>query len=122
MSKQNRELLFSVTKKDFRFDTFRAGGKGGQKQNKTSSGVRCTHIESGAVGEGREERSQLINKRKAFQRCVETNEFKRWHKKKVAEVLQGKREIKKRVDETLKPENIKEEVFKGGKWIETSLK
>jgi protein subunit release factor B len=39
-----KELLFSLTKKDFRIDTFRAGGKGGQKQNKTSSGVRVTHI------------------------------------------------------------------------------
>jgi len=36
----SKELLFSLTKKDFRVDTFRAGGKGGQKQNKTNSGVR----------------------------------------------------------------------------------
>lgn len=68
---KERELLFSVTKKDFRIYTFRAGGKGGQKQNKTSSGVRFTHIESGAVGESREERSQHRNKEIAFKRCVD---------------------------------------------------
>ena len=46
-----RELLFSVTRDDFTIQTFRAGGKGGQKQNKTDSGVRCIHNASGAVGE-----------------------------------------------------------------------
>lgn len=102
MTKQNRELLFSVTKKDFRFDTFRAGGKGGQKQNKTSSGVRCTHIESGAVGESREERSQHLNKRKAFMRCVESEKFKGWHRKKVFEILKGEQEIKKKSRRSVK--------------------
>ena len=51
-----RELLFSVTKKDLRIDTFRAGGKGGQNQNKRNTGVRVTHPDSGAVGEARDQR------------------------------------------------------------------
>lgn len=120
MSKKKRELLFTITKKDFKFDTFRAGGKGGQKQNKTSSGVRCTHIESGAVGESREERSQHLNKRKAFMRCVESEKFKSWHRKKVYEILKGEQEIKRKVEEALRPENIREEVFdpKKNKWVE----
>ena len=46
----SRELLFSLTKNDFELQFFRAGGKGGQKQNKTSSGCRIIHKESGAVG------------------------------------------------------------------------
>ena len=65
-----RELLFSVTRDDFTIQTFRAGGKGGQKQNKTDSGVRCIHNASGAVGEGRDERSQLQNKKNAFKRWI----------------------------------------------------
>ena len=32
-----REKILSVTLKDCRVDTFRAGGPGGQKQNKTNS-------------------------------------------------------------------------------------
>ena len=61
-----KELLFSLTKKDFVVETFRAGGKGGQKQNKTDSGVRIKHPASGAVAESREERSQHQNKKIAF--------------------------------------------------------
>ena len=65
-----RELIQTWTKKDFRVDTFRAGGKGGQHQNTTDSGVRITHIESGISAECREGRSQDQNKKTAFRRLV----------------------------------------------------
>jgi len=113
-----KELLFSVTKKDFRIDTFRAGGKGGQKQNKTSSGVRITHIESGAVGESREERSQHLNKEIAFKRCVESEPFKKWHKRKTAELLMDKQMIEKRVNQSMSSKYIKEEVRVDDEWEE----
>lgn len=71
-----RELLLSVTAKDCRWDYFRCGGKGGQKQNKTSSGARVTHPPSGAVGESREERSQLQNRKRAFRKMAESQEFR----------------------------------------------
>ena len=53
-----KKLLFSVTAADCRFDYYRGSGKGGQKRNKTSSAVRCTHIASGAVGASDDTRSQ----------------------------------------------------------------
>ena len=52
-----RKHLFSITKKDFEVQTFRAGGKGGQHQNKTDSAVRIIHRESGAASEPRSERA-----------------------------------------------------------------
>jgi hypothetical protein len=76
--KKNRKHVFSVTAKDLRIDTFRAGGKGGQNQNKVNSGVRITHDASGAVGESREHRDQLQNKKAAFKRMTESKEFQSW--------------------------------------------
>ena len=76
MSKKQK--LLSLTKKDFRWDYYRGTGKGGQKRNKTSNCVRCTHEDSKAVGRGEEGRSQAHNKRLAFRRCVESKEFKKW--------------------------------------------
>ena len=53
---------------DCRVDTFRAGGKGGQHQNTTESGVRLTHLPTGIVVTTREERSQHRNKAIALRR------------------------------------------------------
>lgn len=75
---KKKKHIFSVTSKDLRIDTFRSGGKGGQNQNKVNSGVRITHDVSGAVGESREHRDQLANKKAAFKRMVESKEFQSW--------------------------------------------
>lgn len=48
-------------------DTFTAGGKGGQHQNKTESAVRLRHRPTGIMVICRDERSQLLNKT----RCLE---------------------------------------------------
>jgi peptide chain release factor 1 len=66
-----RKLIQTWTKKDFKVDTFRCGGKGGQHQNKTDSGVRITHMESGLSAECRETRSQDMNKKTAFRKLVQ---------------------------------------------------
>lgn len=73
-----RELLFSVTKKDLDITHMRAGGPGGQHQNKTSSATRIVHKPSGAVAEAREHRSQPQNTKAAFKRLTETLAFKKW--------------------------------------------
>lgn len=114
-----KELLFSLTKKDFIVQHFKASGPGGQKKNKTSSAVRIIHPESGARAEGKEERSQSQNKANAFRRLIETKEFKAWHRKKTAECLHDKNEIERKLEEWTKPENLKIEVIgSDGKWGE----
>jgi protein subunit release factor A len=52
--------------------TFRAGGKGGQHQNKTESAVRFVHRPTGITVVCRDERSQHLNKL----RCLEIIERK----------------------------------------------
>ncbi len=49
-----------------RVDVFRSGGKGGQHQNVTESGVRLTHLPTGTVVTSRRFRSQYDNKRQAL--------------------------------------------------------
>lgn len=122
MEPPKKQLLFSVTKKDFRVDTFRAGGKGGQNQNKTESGVRITHIESGAVGEARDNRDQSVNKVAAFQRCIGSKKFKSWHKLKTAFMSQGirdgEKELQRRVDELTQPNNLRIDIKDdNGRWM-----
>jgi peptide chain release factor len=56
---------------DVRFDTLRAGGPGGQHQNKTESAVRATHVPTGVTVVAREERSQQRNKALALQRLAD---------------------------------------------------
>lgn len=112
-----REKLFSVTLKDCRVDTFRAGGKGGQNQNKVESGVRVVHLASGAVGEGRDSRDQLRNKRNAFVRMAETQVFKAWVRLKAAELATGLT-LGQRVDREMLPENLLVEVRGAdGQWV-----
>lgn len=111
-----RRLLFSITAKDFRFDTFRSGGKGGQNQNKVESGVRCIHTESGAVGTARDSRDQHRNKRSAFSRCIESTTFKNWHRKECARRMgqplpKTEEEIRADLDIQMKPENLKIEYY-----------
>jgi protein subunit release factor B len=54
-----------------RIETFRAGGKGGQHQNATETGVRLVHRDTGVRAESRTERSQLQNRKRALARLRE---------------------------------------------------
>ncbi len=60
----------AVHERDVRFDTLRAGGPGGQHQNKTESAVRAVHMPSGLSVVAREERSQHRNKAAALTRLA----------------------------------------------------
>jgi len=104
-------LLFSVTKDDCVFQTFRSGGKGGQNQNKVESGVRVIHPPSGAIGESREHRGQLQNKRAAFKRMAGTKEFKTWHRIQAAARMQGIIDVDRVVDKMMSVENLKVEFY-----------
>ena len=116
-----REKLFSLTKKDFKVQTFRAGGKGGQHQNKTDSGVRIIHNESGARGECRNHREQIRNKKEAMQRLSNSKEFRIWINRKAQEVIEGIK-IEEKVEQMMDEKNLKIEVRDDkNKWTEYGL-
>jgi len=107
----SKQILFSVTKKDLIVETFRAGGPGGQKQNKTSSGVRIKHPESGCVVESRTYSTQLQNKREAFRRLVNSEKFKRWIRVKAAAMEEGYRDLEHKVDSLMDHKFLKIDFF-----------
>ena len=117
----NKELLFTVTKNDCRFDYYRGSGAGGQKRNKTSNCCRCTHIASGAVGKSEEGRSKDQNTKRAFRRMYETNEFQRWAEVEAARVTGKLKEIEDAVDKSM--EFVRVEIkSEEGKWIKDDKK
>ena len=112
----DKELLFSVTEADCDWQYERGTGAGGQKRNKTSSKVRCTHRASGAVGVSDETRSQHQNKPRAFVKMTETKEFKGWHKFETAKRMGQVRDMEAEVENQMKPSKIRLEGKKVGKW------
>lgn len=109
----DKELLFSLTKKDFIIQPFKASGPGGQHRNKNATAIRIIHPDSGAKAECKEYKSQHQNKKEAFKRLVEAEEFKRWHRLKTAESLYGKQQIEEKVNKWMKSDNLKIEVWDG---------
>lgn len=100
--------IVSVNIKDCDVQTFRAGGKGGQNQNKRDTGVRIRHRASGAVGESRDNRTQLANKRAAFRRMAESDVFQAWIRVQHAKATGA---IEAAVDEAMRPENLDIEFY-----------
>lgn len=112
---KKKELLFSVTKKDFEIQWFSGQGAGGQKRNKTQNCCRMVHIQSGATATGQSNKERPANLRQAFRGVVNSPKFKLWHTAKSQEFLTGK-SIEKRVNEAMSPKNLKVECKQEGKW------
>lgn len=115
---------FTLTKEDFDWEFFPAGGNGGQKQNKTSSACRCSHKPSGSVGISRDERSQPQNKKLAFQRCTGTDRFKKWCNLELTKIEMKNSEaipIDRQVAIDMLPHNLKIEAqTPEGNWVPIS--
>ena len=122
-----KELLFSVTANDCKWQYFCSGGKGGQHQNKTASACRVTHEPSGAVGESRELKQQWQNRKLAFSRMAESKKMQVWLKMEAARRMVSSEEKRRRedalnhaVEVAMHPRNIKFEIIENGAWKEVS--
>lgn len=112
----HREKLFSVSIHDCEVQVFRAGGKGGQAQNTTDSGVRIIHHPSGARGECRETRSQLENRRRAFKRMAELALFRGWVAVQTGRIKSDEQIQREVAAELADPTKLKIEAGNGKRW------
>lgn len=112
-----RKPLFSLSKRDFVIQPFRASGKGGQKVNKTMSACRILHPASGAVSECQEERSFEQNKQRAFQRLHDKEKFKTWLRVEVARLTGKTALLEAKVTEMMCKKNLMVEVVEDDKWV-----
>lgn len=78
-------IQIDIRPEDLKRDTMRAGGPGGQHQNKTESAVRYTHIPTGIAAESRSERSQHKNDANALS-LLKSKLYKIEEQKRRAEV------------------------------------
>lgn len=105
----NKQLLFSVTMKDLVMQTFSVGGNGGGGKDTSNSGVRLIHPPSGAVGEGRDHRTNTKNRQDAFVKLANSDKFKTWHKIECARLMGNRlpetpEQIMSRVDKVINDE------------------
>jgi peptide chain release factor 1 len=99
-----REIVFSVTKKDFEITYFSGTGAGGQHRNKHMNCVRIHHPDSGVTATGQSERSLEQNKKEAFRGVVNNPKFKFWLKRKYHEALMTaneKRELERQIEKAV---------------------
>lgn len=90
-----------------RVETFRAGGPGGQHQNRAESAVRLTHLPTGISVTARESRSQHRNRKTALLRLrAALEELARTEPPRVRTRL-PRREKRRRLEEKRRRSEIK---------------
>jgi len=111
----SKELLFSISKKDFEIDFFSGTGAGGQHRNKHQNCVRMYHPDSGARSTGQSNRNREANLKEAFRGMVDNPVFKMWYTRKTLEMLSGET-LKERIERSMHEDNLRVEGKKDGKW------
>ena len=65
------EKIEEINQNDIQIDYFHSDGAGGQNVNKVETGIRASHMPTGITVTCRDERSQLMNKKRALERLQE---------------------------------------------------
>lgn len=116
-----KELLFSVTKKDFDVEYYNGTGNGGQNRNKVATACRIKHRDSGAMATCQEERNQKTNRERAFKKLINSDKFQKWLRLETSKRIGNLDDIESKVEKAL--QQVKTEIKdENGNWIEMDLK
>lgn len=116
MTEQAKQRITILSLKDLEVSYYCGSGAGGQARNKVASGVMLRHAESGAIGRASDSRSQLDNKRSAWERLIVTPQMKFWLAKKVYEVKSGEK-LEAEIEREMQVKNLKFEIKDSdGRW------
>ena len=114
MAENKKDILFSLTKKDFIVEYYNPGKNGGQNANKIASACRIHHPASGAIGCCHEERTQKPNRERAFKRLTESPKFKMWMRIEIARRRGYLDDIHKKVEKAMAEAKV--EIKENDKW------
>lgn len=109
----NKKVL--VSKDDLVITWFSGQGGGGQHKDRHMTCCRIQHPESGAVGVATKSRSAKDNRAAAFMSMTKTFAFRRWLFEQLEQQRSGQT-IEEKVDEAMRPKNLKIEVLENGQW------
>lgn len=115
---KKKDLLFSVTKKDFKWNYFSGSGGGGQHKNRHKNCVRLHHPDSGARSVCQDYKEKRQNEKVAFRRIIKTKEFQDWLIVESSRVTGQLEEIEKRVEREL--DKVKLEIKIDDRWTQVS--
>ena len=101
-----KELLFSITKKDFTITWFSGRGAGGQHRNKHQNCCRIKHNETGLMSTGQSHRTRPANQREAFTGLTKSLPFRIWLNRKAYEASSNSDELNYFIDQQLREPNI----------------
>ena len=74
-------------------------------------------MQKGRVNEAKPRtRTTVLRHPQGFRRLVDSPEFRTWLRRKAAEAMTDKRALMRRVEEQMRPENVRVEVMQNGKW------
>ena len=90
------QKIVPFDEKDVKIDYFHSDGAGGQNVNKVETGIRASHIPTGITVTCRDERSQLMNKKRALERLQE--QVKDYQEKEINKII---KEIKAKEKEII---------------------
>jgi protein subunit release factor B len=117
---EEKQRITIASKKDFEVSYYCGSGPGGTNRNKQATGVQIKHAESGAIGRRSDSRSQVENRKNAFNSLIATSQFKFWLAKKRFEIEQ-QQTLEESVEQDTIDRNLKYEIKdENGHWVEVS--